>query len=80
MTEAEEAFTEAVREALAIMACRHAGDEEGVRAIIDGSPNEGLIAAAVFYLLDGALTEHGTDPAQWAAGKQAFLLAAEAQR
>lgn len=66
------------RDALALIAGRLAGDDDGVLAVWHGASNHVMILAAACGLLVDLLDDHGVDPATWVAGKQAELLAREA--
>jgi hypothetical protein len=70
---------EAERTALAMLATLAGGDdweEDAAVVVRDADPH--TVLAAAILLLGDALREHGTDPAEWAARKQAESVAREA--
>jgi hypothetical protein len=71
---------EAERTALAMLAAlAHGGDWEEDVAVLAQGANPYAVASSAVILLGEALREHGTDPAEWVARKQAESVAREAQ-
>lgn len=66
------------RDALIGVAAWARADETPLAALQAAHAPAGAIASGLFALLFDLLAETGTDPAEWAARKQAELLAREA--